>query len=261
MKVFNNFYKFEKKNINIEFIERIGLDSAFIFGEYFKFFNIHKAPAVSGVSLDKINAISESEYRTFRKLYLKLKKLHSHGYIHRDITPGNIVIGDNECYIIDWEHCCNLRELVFTKKGLGYPFYVAPYLWDDRYSLAKIFIDRVDLQHRSRLELIMKLRFKLSDFEDNIDIKTLTNERILTSTCKSFLINSGDESYSFNRDALSFVFPLDDCENANLNRFRLLSYFDKINCSQNVNVSKFELLKMTFSTLSNLKLVARCLIR
>lgn len=45
------------------------------------------------------------------RLLLNIKRVHSNGFVHCDIKPSNMIISDDEVYVIDWE----FYQLIGTK--------------------------------------------------------------------------------------------------------------------------------------------------
>lgn len=83
-------------------------------------------------------------------LIISLDQMHERGIIHRDISPGNIMISeDNVLYLIDFGSATALKEaalknhLVFTHKGLESPEFSDASkqgTWTDVYSLCSTIV-------------------------------------------------------------------------------------------------------------------------
>ncbi len=204
LKLFNQYLKLEKKNHTALFCKRSIPDPDFIYGRYIFSLNgysIHVAPIVDGVLLNSIpNNIDRRElYRGFRRLYLKLKSLNNIGFHHRDVNLGNIIYEAGVLRLIDWEHVSRLSEkkiFIKSKKGLGYPCYFAPYLWNDRYSLCKLILPYMhDPEFIERVIKIKNLHekdmhVKHSIFKLNI-LENIEKAEILLDKEKKF-VNTGE---------------------------------------------------------------------
>lgn len=84
-------------------------------------------------------------------LLITLDQMHNHGIIHRDISPGNLIIDeDNTLYLIDFGAATSLKEaalknlFTFNHKGLDAPEHLnlaAQGTWTDVFSLCATIVN------------------------------------------------------------------------------------------------------------------------
>ncbi|WP_146164380.1 hypothetical protein [Vibrio sp. ZF 223] len=243
MKLFNNYIKFENENKIVNILSKKNNDDRFIFGRYFKIlgFEIHIAPIVPGQSLDTILENESNEvgtiYNCFRTLYLLMLKLNRSGIQHRDINPGNVIYKDGAVFVIDWEHVSDLDSHVIfdnKKKGLGYPNYIAPYIWSDLYSVCSMFFKRLKgSRFESRIVFLMNVHSRLFEQMDTCTLGHLKNDNydlIMSNMLNSksgrfnfFIGEKGKEiEVSFKRELIDSILPLYKSESLNKIKFELL---------------------------------------
>lgn len=121
-----------------------------------------------------------------------LAQLHNMGFIHRDISPGNLMLSeDNVLYLIDFGSATSFNgkeefesKQVFEHKGLGAPEYARPDRqgpWTDIFSLCATFVYLIngegiaEVEERQRFDHLPQLlmRSALSSGQQNALMKGL----------------------------------------------------------------------------------------
>ena len=217
MKILNKFYKVESPNPTISEISAARISGLFCFGSYIRIFgvNVHSADAISGTSLATLSdgEFSPDElYNKFRSTYVSLLKLNRAGYKHRDINQGNLILSNQGLLVIDWEHATPILDALSfkpSKRGLGYPTYIAPYIYCDRYSLCKSVAQFLHGHHKQRLARLMKMlvykesaRFGTKFF--SVDSTSYSSDMVtgllLNNCITTWLVQwSGNDTLSFQK--------------------------------------------------------------
>jgi len=140
---------------------------------------------VDGVALNK--KLKESTYEweaaktVFSQLASGLQFAHDNGFIHRDIKPQNILIGEEDGAVLtDFGLVKAMASSIVstqTNAIVGTPDYIAPEIWEeapasttsDQYSLACVFLEVLTGQSffsASNSPAIMRKHFKPRDFSN-----------------------------------------------------------------------------------------------
>lgn len=73
-----------------------------------EFMNHHER--VLNESLNNMDELGKSALDYLKQILFTIKKLHEHGYVHRDITPGNFIIKGKSVFLIDVELAYSMNE-------------------------------------------------------------------------------------------------------------------------------------------------------
>lgn len=90
----------------------------------------------------------------FRQMLMRLRELHNQGFLHRDISPQNILVDESEgIYFVDFGSAIRKGEVIYESEIVGTLEYAAPEAvfnpkgyseFSDIYALSKVFLEKFE---------------------------------------------------------------------------------------------------------------------
>ena len=132
----------------IKIINRLSINNAFftptiLINYYSRFGNVIVYKFIDGLLLDDYLKVNNN-IKIGKKLIAAINLFYDLKIIHRDLKPNNIFISQNDLIIIDYAFSVDKSKLTpkfpdTIEIGLGEQYKPQTYLWDDAFSLWKIF--------------------------------------------------------------------------------------------------------------------------